>query len=77
MSENEFNYKGFTVDFEHAQFRVPLTRVQFQGYPVPAALVWNFESPLGEQLLSEMIRTAEAHSPYAPALNRYLYQTLV
>lgn len=77
MPEDIFVYKGFTVDFAHAQFQLPLPPVRLGPHSLPAALVIPFEAPRGEELLSEMIRNAQADTPYAPALNRYLYRTLV
>ena len=77
MSEDIFVYKGFTVDFAHAQFQLPLPRAQLGRQVLPAALVITFETPMGEALLSEMIRNAQHDTPYAAALNRYLYRTLV
>lgn len=77
MPEEMFAYKGFTVDFAHAQFQLPLSPLLLNGQRLPTALVVTFESPLGAQLLSEMIRTAQPTMPYAAALNRYLYRTLV
>jgi hypothetical protein len=77
MPEDIFVYKGFTVDFAHAQFQLPLPPVRVGTHRLGAALVFPFESSLGEELLSEMIRNVQPDTPYATALNRHLYRTLV
>lgn len=77
MPEDIFVYKGFIVDFAHAQFQLALPSVRLGSHSLPSALVIPFETPRGEEMLSEMIRNAQADTPYATALNRYLYRTLV